>query len=136
MTYVLAAPLQTAVYERLRASSGVASLVGGNVFDAPPAGTVPQLYASIGPEDARDRSDKTGRAAEHLFTVSVISDGGGFAEAKRLAGEIDAALTGAPLAMARGRVVTLTFDRARARRDRNGTRRQIDLRFRAFVDDA
>lgn len=135
MSYGLAAPLQEAVFQRLRAAPAVAALVGTDVFDAPPPGPVPPLYVALGPEDARDRSDKTARAAEHRFTVSVVSEGGGFRAAKELAGEIDAALTGAPLTLSRGHVVTLGFDRARARRDRNGTRRQIDLRFRAVVDD-
>jgi len=134
MTYALAAPLQAAVWERLTSDAGVTALAGGNVFDAPPPGRPPELYVALGPEEARDRSDKTARAAEHRFTVSVVSSAGGFHAAKELAGAVDAALAAAPLALGTGRVVHFAFERAQARRDRNGTRRRIDLRFRALVD--
>ena len=38
--------------------------------------------------------------------------------------------------MARGRVVSLNFERARARRTNPEQRRQIELRFAARVEDA
>ena len=43
------------------------------------------------------------------------------------------ALDDAPLTLSRGRIVFLRFERARA--DRKGRDRQIDLRFRARVED-
>lgn len=135
MTYALAAPLQAAVYERLSGDPAIVALVGTAVFDAAPQGTLPPLYVAIGPEEARDRSDKTARAALHRFGVSIVSEAGGFHAAKVLAGAVEAALTEVPLTLVRGRVVAMSFERAEARRERNGKRRRIDMRFRALVDD-
>ncbi|QIE41645.1 DUF3168 domain-containing protein [Meridianimarinicoccus aquatilis] len=132
MTYALSAPLQTAVFERL-SEDGALSAVP--VFDAPPAGLPPSLYVALGPEDVRDRSDKTGHAAQHRFAVSVVGDGGGFHLLKQTAATVEAALVGMPLSLSRGRVVSLRFERAVARRDRNGIRRRVEMTFRAFLDD-
>ena len=134
MSYGAAAALQAAVYQRLAGDGALAALVGDAIYDAAPAGALPALYVSLGPEDVRDRSDKTGAGAQHRFTVSVISDAAGFHAAKQAAAAVSDALTGAGLTLARGRLVGLYFDRARARRSGPGTRR-IDLRFHARVDD-
>ena len=135
MTYVLAAALQEAVYGRLTADPSIDGLIGSAVFDAAPAGQVPPLYVALGPEDVRDRSDKTAHAALHVLTVTIVSEGGGFHAAKVLAAAVEEALTVMPLSLSRGRVIAVTFDRADARRDRNGKQRRIDMRFRALVDD-
>lgn len=132
MTYVLAAPLQTAVFERLSGDSALSAIP---VFDAPPTGQPPSLYVALGPEDVRDRSDKTGHAAQHRFSVSVVGDGGGFHVLKQTAASVEEALAVGPLSLSRGRVVSLRFERAVARRDRNGTRRRVEMTFRAFLDD-
>jgi len=134
MSYALAAPLQGAVFQRLSGDAEVAALSAGEVFDAAPPGQLPSLYVALGPEDVRDRSDQTGHGAVHRFTVTVVSEAGGFQAAKKLAGAVDSALRRAPLTLSEGRVVALRFDRARARRDRNGARRWIELRFYAHVD--
>ena len=134
MSYALAGPLQAAVFGRLSSDPTLDAMTGGNIFDAAPPGQVPPFYVSLGPEEARDRSDKTGQGAIHRFTVSVISDQGGFADAKTAAAAIEAALTDAPLSLSEGAVVDLRFERAQARRDRDGVRRRIDIRFRARVD--
>ncbi len=135
MSYGAAAALQAAIYQRLAADPALDALVQGAVHDALPPGPVPPLYVSIGPEDVRDRSDKTGAGALHRFTISVVSTTAGFAEAKAAAAAVSDALTGARLTLARGSLVSLTFDRARARRDGDGNTRRVDLRFRARVDD-
>lgn len=136
MTYVLAAGLQAAVYARLTADSALAALVGAAVFDAAPAGGLPPVYVALGPEDAVQRSDKTGQAALHRFAISVVTEEAGFYLAKQVAGAVEVALTGTPLGLGRGRVVSLNFQSARARRAGSGTRRRIDLQFRAILDDA
>ena len=134
MSYGVSAALQAAVYQHLAADAALAVLVGSAIYDALPAGTLPDLYVSLGPEEARDRSDKTGGGALHLFTVSVVSAAAGFQSAKQAAAAVSDALVDAPLSLTRGTLVSLQFDRARAQRLSDGTRR-IDLRFRARVDD-
>jgi len=83
----------------------------------------------------RERGDISGAGAEHRVTVSVVSDAAGFLAAKQAAGAVSDALHGAALTLARGRLVALTFLRARAVRTGAGQRRRIDLTFRARVDD-
>ena len=132
----MTAALQAAVYARLAGDAAVGAAVGTAVYDAvPPGPQPPPTYVAIGPEEARDRSDKTGRAALHRFSISVISEAGGFHAAKAVAGAVEAALVTTPLTLSRGRVVALDFERAEARREPNGKRRRVDMRFRAMVDD-
>ncbi|MEM1065226.1 MAG: DUF3168 domain-containing protein [Pseudomonadota bacterium] len=135
MSYAMAGSLQMAIYQRLTADSVLSSLVGSAIFDVVPAGDVPGTYVSLGPEDARTRSDQTGRAAEHRFTVSVVTAEAGFQTAKDAAAAISDALVDAPLSLARGRLVGLRFLRARARRVQAGDVRRIDLSFAALLDD-
>jgi hypothetical protein len=135
MSYGAAAALQAAVFQRLAGDTGLAALVGGAIHDAVPPGTVTGTYVSIGPEDARDASDKTGRGAFHEFTVSVVTDQAGFQTAKDIAAAVSDALTGASLVLLRGHLVGLWFLRARARRVEEGDVRRIDLTFRARVED-
>ncbi len=135
MSYGVAAALQAAVFARLAGDAALAGQVGGAIYDALPPGTLPQLYVALGPEVVRDRSDQTGAGAEHEFTVSVVTDAAGFVAAKAAAVAVSDALVDAPLVLARGRLVALNFHRAAAERVAAGTRRQIDLSFRARVED-
>jgi hypothetical protein len=136
MSYGMAAALQTAVYQHLLADTGVSALVGAAIYDALPAGTLPQMYVTLGPEDVRDRSDKTGAGALHRFTVSVVTETAGFGAAKTVAAAIGDALLDVDLPLSRGRLVGLWFERAAARRTGTaGAIRRIDLRFRARVED-
>ncbi len=135
MSYAIAAALQSAVFNRLETDQGLVGLVGSAVYDAAPPGGLPGLYVMLGPEDARDRSDKTGNGAQHDFVISVVSDADGFQTAKDVASAVSDALVGAELVLSRGRLISLNFLRARARRVAKGTQRQIDLRFRARVED-
>jgi hypothetical protein len=135
MSYGVAAALQAAVYQRLASDAALETLVGVAVYDVVPAGPVPGTYVSLGPEDVRDRSDKTGRGAEHRFTVSVVTDAAGFQTAKAAAGAASDALLGGAMVLSRGRVVAIEFLSARARRVRAGDVRRIDMTFRARVED-
>ncbi|EAQ01247.1 hypothetical protein OB2597_04565 [Pseudooceanicola batsensis HTCC2597] len=135
MTYALSVALQKAVYAALSADAALQALVGTAVFDAPPAGSIPALYVSLGPERARERSDRTVQGARHDFVISVVTDAGGFQEAKAVAGAVSDVLASALPALDRGRVVTLNFVKARARRDEAGQQRRIDMTFRALLDD-
>lgn len=136
MSYVSAASLQEAIYASLRGDTDIAAVVGDNIFDAVPAGDLPQTYILIGPEIVRDRSDSTGAGSEHRFDVSVVTETSGFGAAKALAGLVDTVLTNTPLVLGAGHLVGLWFDRATARRTgKAGRIRRIDLRFRARIDN-
>ena len=135
MSYGVAAALQAAIYQRLMADTTLDALIGSAIYDAVPPGTPVGTYVSIGPETARDASDQVGRGAFHEFTVSVITDAAGFQNAKAVAAAVSDALTGATLILARGRLVGLWFQRARARRVEDADVRRIDLSFRARVED-
>ncbi|MDT8856316.1 DUF3168 domain-containing protein [Paracoccaceae bacterium Fryx2] len=128
MSYGVAAALQAAVYQRL---TGVLAVP---VHDAVPGGAGAGTFVLIGPEEARDLSDKTGPGAEHRFVISVISDAEGFLAAKGIAVAVSDALVDAGLVLARGRLVGLTFVRATARRLDAGSARRIDMTFRARVE--
>lgn len=134
MSYGGSAALQAAVYGQLIGDAELSALVGGAIFDAPPAGALPPLYVTLGPEDVRDRSDGTAGGAWHRFTVSVLSEAAGFSAAKAAAAAVGDALTDAELPLDRGHLAALNFQKARARRD--GQLRRIDLTFRARIDDA
>jgi len=136
MSYGVAPALQAAVYQRLAADAALAALVGPAIYDALPPGILPPLYVVIGPEVVRDRSDMTGHGAEHDFTVSVVTEAAGFASAKAAAAAVSDALVDAPLTLSRGQLVGLAFWRAQAARVGAGDQRQINLTFRARVDDA
>lgn len=133
MTYAIAAALQEAVFTRISTDPGVIALVGSAIYDALPSGSLPATYVTLGPEQARDRSDQTARGAEHDFVLSVNTELAGFASAKAVAAALNDALFAGPLTLARGRLVALNFLRAQARLD--GAIRRIEIRFRARVDD-
>jgi hypothetical protein len=134
MSYAAAEALQAAIYARLQGDAALGALVGAAVFDAVPAGTPPETYVVIGPEEVTDASDRTGRGAEHRVVVSVVSGAAGFSRAKAAAVAVSDALEGAPLLLARGRLVGLWFLRASARRRETGALRRVDLVFRARVE--
>ena len=135
MTYALSSALQTAVYQCLVNDVAVTALVGTDIYDALPSGSVPNTYVSLGPEDVTDASDKSGYGAKHSFSVSVVTDTSGFQSAKDVAGAICDALLNTPLTLTRGDLIGLWFDKAKAARSDNGASRRIDLTFRARVQD-
>jgi hypothetical protein len=135
MSYGTAAALQAAIYQRLASDPALVALVGTAIHDVVPAGEVPGTYVTLGPEEVRDRSDKTGRGSEHEFTVSVVTDAAGFQRAKTVAGAVSDALDAPPPQLSRGRIVSLQFLRARALRVAAARNRRIDLTFRARVED-
>lgn len=136
MSYMSGPALQAAVYAHLIADAPLAALVGGAIYDAAPPGTPPGLHVLLGPEEVIDRSDVSGPGAEHRFSVTVVTDGEGFLDAKVVAARIGAILPHAPLALAEGRLVDLWFQQAQARRLEGGAVRRIELRFRARVEGA
>ncbi|MGR3513311.1 MAG: DUF3168 domain-containing protein [Paracoccaceae bacterium] len=135
MSYGASSALQAAVYQLLQGDVALTALVGGAVFDEVPTGPVSGTFVSLGEGDVRDLSDVTGGIGDHRFDVAVISDAEGFVTAKAAAEAVSDALVGATPVLVRGRVVNLSFVRARARRVRAGQVRRIDLTFRAIVED-
>lgn len=135
MSYGVALALQVAVFEQLSAHADLAALIGDAIFDEVPAGAIPATYVAIGPDVALDRSDQTANGALHRLTVSVVSDLAGFAPAKAAAVAVSDALHGADLALSRGHLVALRFERAVASKDESANLRRIDLRFAARVED-
>lgn len=135
MSYAVSGALQAAVFAALGADPALGALVGNAVYDAVPAGSVPEIYVRLGSETVRDASDGSGAGAVHSLTVSVITSSPGFARAKAAAAAVSDALHDADLTLARGNLVSLRFERATARRIDAASARQIDLRFRARVSD-
>lgn len=135
MSYGVSAALQEAVFQQLYNDPGLSVIVGSNVYDALPAGTLPSLYVALGPELVKDQSDKTGAGALHEITVSVVTDVAGFSQAKTAAAAVSDALVDADLALTRGTVVSLSFYKATAARVGTGDIRQINLIFRVRVAD-
>ena len=135
MTYAVSVALQAAVFAALNADVALTALVGTGIYDAVPAGSVPDIYVRLGAETVREASDGTGAGAVHFLTVSVITTNPGFASAKAAAAAVSDALHDAELTLTRGNLVSLRFERATARRIDAASARQIDLRFRARVSD-
>jgi hypothetical protein len=129
MSYAAAAALQTAIFQRL---STFPALAGVTIYDAVPPNAT-GTFVLIGPEEARDQSDKSGAGADHQLVISVITDATGFLSIKTIAADISDALIGVPLTLTRGALVQLLFLRASARRISEGETRRIDLTFRARV---
>ena len=136
MSYAISSALQQAVFGALSGDAALQGLVGGAIYDAVPSGTLPRIYVSLGPETVRDLGDSTGRGAEHRFTVSVVTEVPGFAQAKEVAGAVCDILQDAALTLTRGHLVALQFSKASAAKIDNATGRKIDLTFRARVEDS
>lgn len=139
MTYALSWPLQEGVFQLLSNDAGVAALVGGRIYDAPPsldAETDPEgIFVTIGDESARDWSTATDQGAAHLLTIAVHAPRRGFAEAKQAAGAISDAMLGGAVAISRGSVVLVRFIDARTRRAEGDAMRRIEMRFRVIAED-
>lgn len=131
MSYGSAAALQAAIYQRLTTTAGLAGIA---VVDALPMGSGKGTFVLIGPEEVLDASDASGKGAEHRLTVSVISDATGFRAVKDIAVAVSDTLNEAQLVLLRGRLVSLRFLRAVARRLDEGAVRRIDLTFRARIE--
>lgn len=131
MSYGAAAALQTAIYGILTSAPALSGVL---VVDAMPPSAGPSVFVLIGPEEVLDQSDKSGDGAEHRIVASVISDATGFLAAKTLAAAVSDCLTSATPVLTTGRVVSIRFLRAVARRLEDGGVRRIDLTFRVRVE--
>ncbi len=134
MTYAMGESLQVAVYARLSGDAAIGATVGDAVFDEVPE-AAPDLFVALGPERATGVSDTGGSGAVHQMRVSVVTRRGGYVAAKAVAALVCDSLVGADLPLARGRLVSMRFLRAEARRDEGEGTRRIDLWFRARLDE-
>ncbi len=135
MSYAVSVALQGAIYATLSADPTLSGLVGSAIYDALPSGALPPIYVSLGQEVVRQRNDSTGFGAEHRLTIKVVTEVAGFAAAKEAGAAICDALHETPLTLSRGRLVSLKFVRAQASKIEKGAGRQVDLIFRARVED-
>lgn len=135
MSYAVSGALQVAVFAALNDDVALGALIGEAIYDAVPAGSVPDIYVRLGSETVREASDVSGAGAVHFITVSVITTNPGFASAKAAAAAVSDALQDADLTLARGTLISLRFERATAQRIDAASARQIELRFRARVSD-
>ncbi len=135
MSYALSSALQSAVFQHLTSDAALGAIVGTDIFDAIPRGAVPPLYVALGPETVRDASAGGVHGAWHDFTVTVVSERTGFAQAKDAAGAVSDALVDADLVLGRGQLIGIFFRRAKAARVGTGNTRRIDLTFSARVSD-
>ena len=135
MSYAISGPLQQAVFAALSADLALTDLVGTDIFDAGPVGDVPPLYVRLGDEEVSDASDETGAGALHQFGIAIVSAAPGFADAKQVAGAISDVLHNADLTLSKGHLVSLQFARATAKYVATAQVRQINMLFRARVQD-
>ena len=135
MTGLYSAELQNAVFSNLNADGDLQALIGTDIYDAMPSGTLPETFVLVGEEAVFDRSDKTNHAALYVITVTVVTTLSGFGNAKTVAAAVCNSLEENPVTLAAGNLRRLDFRTARATRDSNGTERRIALSFRALIDD-
>jgi hypothetical protein len=135
MSYATSEALQVAIYTALIGSVEITTAVGGNIFDALPAGALPSLYIALGEEKARDHSTKTASGALHDIEVNVHGEVAGIQAVKALAALVCDALIDSDLVLNRGVLTRLQFKFARARKGLSPDQRVINLTFRACVVD-
>lgn len=139
MTYVLAEPLQRAIFNALTGDPALQALVGTDIYDAPlplDGKSMPPDYITIGGETVSNRGSKTEPGALHDFDVVVHSNAPGFVNSKKIAGAVCDVLLDAQLTLSRGQLIYLRFLKARADVGVPPARRRISLKFRAFVEDS
>lgn len=131
MSYGVATALQEAVFTALSSDPSITV----PVYDALPAGVLPETYIVLGSEEMVTLGDSSGAGAQHDFTLSVVSSAPGFATAKGVGVAVSDVLLSAALTLSRGALSGIWLRKASARRLEGGAQRQVDLRFRALTDD-
>ena len=134
MTPIFSNELQSAIYDALTNDATITSLVGTDIYDARPSGTLPDTFVLIGEESVFDRSDKTHSAAIYAVRISVVTTASGFGGAKSIAAAICNVVEESNLTLSSANLRRVEFRRAFARRNRSGTERKIELLFRAFIE--
>ena len=133
MSALLSDVLQSAIYQRLSIDAPLGAIVGVHIYDAMPAGPVPDLYVLLGEEAVKDASDKSGVGAVHDVLIAVMSTADSFLTLKEAAAAIWQSLTASELILSEGRVAGLWFLGSGAKRSNSG-QRKVDLKFRVRVE--
>lgn len=139
MTFAMSWALQEAVFAALTSDPTLAASIGDRIYDAPPpfeADAAPDVpWITLGDERVDDWSTSDGAGAAHLLSVTITAPRRGFADAKKIAGQVCDVLLGGSLAPSRGQVAFVGFVGGRTRRIEKDLMRQVELRFRVLVED-
>ena len=128
-----AAELQRAVFEALTSDAALSTLIGGRVYDQPPAGT-PFPYVTFGRTSLYDWSTGTESGTEQLFTLHVWSKAKGKKETLAVMEAARSVLEGARLPLETEHLVDLSLEFAEARHDEDLSVHHGLLRFRALSE--
>lgn len=125
--------LQKAVVARLKADTGVTTLVGQRIYDAVPTNaTFP--YISLGPDQTLPSRADCYNGSEVTIQVDAWSRSVGFPEVKRIAEAVRASLVDAPLSLTGHRLVDIALEEARVLRDVDVLTSHAALSFRALTE--
>ncbi|MEM0977274.1 MAG: DUF3168 domain-containing protein [Pseudomonadota bacterium] len=127
--------VQAFLYSHLTGDVVLSNLVGGAIYDAAPAGDLPEIAIIIGAEEVIDVSDAGASARLHRAEVEIIARGPGFLAAKDVAGNIRRVLEAASGPVSNGHVTRTQFRRAQSLRETADGLRRIRMRFDLFFDE-
>jgi hypothetical protein len=138
MTAAFSWALQQGLHAALSADPTIAGIVGERITDGfVDAGAAPSKEPSIliGEEQIRPWGSASERGADHRILVALIAADGGFGVLKQLAAAVTDVVLAAPT-LPEGRIVLSRFLAARARRQRRGGIREIEMQFRVVIEVA
>ena len=136
MSFQSSQALQKAVFGHLSSDPSITNIVGGAIFDAAPPNQTYGTYITLGDEDVRAQQGFDTVITTHKFRISVITNQGGFASAKDLAGRVSDRLTNAELALETGQLIDMHLETARAYKTKGNTARKVDLSFKALIENS
>ncbi len=121
--------LRKALFDALRASITLTTVLGGSkIYDEPPR-NVAFPYLTLGETRFTDYSTASGPGQEHNLILHVWSRGGGQAEAQTILGEVMSVLESAHLTLAGHALVNLRFATADVRRESDGQTYHVSSAF-------
>lgn len=125
--------LRQGMRQRLLSDATLSAFLGGRVHDVAPRGAAAPWIA-FGETKLRDWSTSSGRGADILLDIDVVSDQPGAREALQLAEQVARLLDDAPLALDEWRLVRLALVATDARRSDQSRFARVALRFRALIE--
>lgn len=126
--------LQSAIFAKLTADTGVTSMLGGpRVYDdVPTRAEFP--YITFGQTIERDWSTGSEPGSEHMFTLHVWSRGDGRKEIDTVMAALRTALHDAALTISGHRLINLRHEFSDARREPDGESYHGISRYRAVTE--
>lgn len=125
--------LQAAIVGRLKAASGVVSLVSVRVYDEVPD-DAPFPYISIGPTNEVNGDADCIVGSEVSIQIDGWSRDPGSVEARRIAHAVRVALTGQEFNLPTNALSTFEYSNTRVFRDSDGLTTHAVVTFTAFVE--